>query len=370
MFSSKGGRLVQPSAFSITMKKKKSARGGSAFGGKIKMPEKFSDEPKGLVICYLGAGKGKTTAAVGMAARAAGAGMNVYILQFVKAASQSAEKITEGEWPVSSEIDFFDFLERKLGSSWGNNNLSRPFGAPSPRFGDGKKERTSFSLLVHLKMTGQFIFEDKKLRAKTGGKYRLFNKPNTPKVLLPSKHTHVIFYFSDGSKLYFNDIRKFGYLKLVRGNELDQVKELKEYGPEPLDKKFTIGAFCSAAQKSPHGKIKEVLMNPKIVAGIGNIYSDEILFHAKVRPERKVASIKQQELRKIYQNIKLVLKKAIAAKGSSVGDFVRTDGSWGQMGKFHFVYGRKGQKCKKCGTIIQSVKLGGRTASFCPRCQK
>lgn len=105
---------------------------------KIKMPEKFSDEPKGLVICYLGAGKGKTTAAMGMAVRAAGVGMNVYILQFVKAAASSSAQIQEGEWPVSSEIDFFDFLEQKLGSSWGNNNLSRPFGAPSPSIGEGK----------------------------------------------------------------------------------------------------------------------------------------------------------------------------------------------------------------------------------------
>lgn len=228
----------------------------------------------------------------------------------------------------------------------------------------------SLHLLIHLKMTGQFIFEDKKLRAKTHGLYRMFNKLSAPKVLLPGKHTHVIFTFSDASHLYFNDIRKFGYLKLVRDDELDQVKELKEYGPEPLDKKFTTGVFCSAAQKTPHGKIKEVLMDPKTVAGIGNIYSDEILFLSGVRPERTVSRIQNLEFRKIYSNIKLVLKKAIKAKGSSVGDFVRTDGSWGGFGKFHFVYGRKGQKCKKCGTIITSVKLNGRTGSFCPKCQR
>ena len=226
------------------------------------------------------------------------------------------------------------------------------------------------SMLVHLKMTGQFIFEDKTLRQKTHGKYRMLNKLNAPFVELPGKHTHVIFYFTDGSILYFNDVRKFGYLKIVRDDEISQVKELNEYGPEPLDKKFTYSIFKSAVTKRPNGKIKQVLMDNKVVVGIGNIYSDEILFHAKVRPTRAVSSLNDNELKAIYKFIKPVLLKGIKAKGSSVGDFVRTDGTWGQMVKFHFVYGRKGQKCKNCGSIIESIKLGGRTGSFCPKCQK
>jgi formamidopyrimidine-DNA glycosylase len=232
--------------------------------------------------------------------------------------------------------------------------------------------RTSgpLSMLVHLKMTGQFIFEDAKLRAKTGGKYRMLNKLNAPFVELPGKHTHVIFYFIDGSILYFNDVRKFGYLKLVRDDELSSVKELNEFGPEPLDKKFTPLLLFTAVNNKRGLKIKQVLMDPKVVAGIGNIYSDEILFHAGVRPTRAVSSLTNKELKAIYKWIKPVLVKGIKAKGSSVGDFVRTDGTWGQMGKFHFVYGRKGQKCKKCGSIIEAVKLGGRTGSFCPKCQK
>ncbi len=227
-----------------------------------------------------------------------------------------------------------------------------------------------WSMLVHLKMTGQFIFEDKALRKKTGGKYRLLNKASAPLKPLPDKHTHVVFEFTDASKLYFNDVRKFGYLKLVHDEDIDKVKELKEFGPEPLEKEFTPFLFFTAVKNRNGGKIKEVLMDAKVVAGIGNIYSDEILFLSGVRPERKVSSIKYQVLSKIHKNIKKVLLKGIEAKGSSVGDFVRTDGSWGVMGKFHFVYGRKGQKCKKCGTIILSTKVGGRTASFCPKCQK
>ncbi len=227
-----------------------------------------------------------------------------------------------------------------------------------------------WSMLVHLKMTGQFIFEDQKQRAKTGGKYRLLNKKTALLEHLPSKHTHVVFYFTDGSVLYFNDVRKFGYLKLVHDDEIGQVKELKEFGPEPLEKHFTFEVFSAQVKKRARGKIKQVLMDNKVVAGIGNIYSDEILFLSGIRPERKVINIQERELREAYANTKKVLAKAIKAKGSSVGDFVRTDGSWGQMGKFHFVYGRSGQKCKKCGAIVQSVKLGGRTASFCPHCQK
>jgi formamidopyrimidine-DNA glycosylase len=227
-----------------------------------------------------------------------------------------------------------------------------------------------WSLLAHLKMTGQFIFEDKNLRARTKGRYRLLNKLTAPLVSLPAKHTHVVFEFTDKSKLYFNDIRKFGYLKLVHDDEIEEVRELKEYGPEPLDKKFIYPRFVTAVKKRGYGKIKLVLMDPKVVAGIGNIYSDEILFHAKVRPIRRVSSLTEEDLKAIYANMGPVLKKGIEAKGSSVGDFIRTDGSWGKMGKYHYVYGREGQKCKVCGTIIVSVKLNGRTGSYCPKCQR
>ncbi|MDE2311491.1 MAG: hypothetical protein KGJ93_00170 [Patescibacteria group bacterium] len=138
----------------------------------------------------------------------------------------------------------------------------------SPRL---RRTGDPLSMLVHLKMTGQFIFEDQKLRTKTGGKYRMFNNLAAPLIPLPGKHTHVIFNFADGSRLYFNDIRKFGYLKLVRNDELGRIKELKEYGPEPLDEKFTISAFLTAVKNAERRKIKQVLMDPKVVAGIGNI---------------------------------------------------------------------------------------------------
>lgn len=223
------------------------------------------------------------------------------------------------------------------------------------------------AMLVHLKMTGQFIYETKAGAKRTGSKYRILNKKTAPLVKMPSKHTHVVFRFTDGSTLYYNDMRQFGYLRIVQDKDLDSVKEFSQYGPEPLSKEFTFEVFKAALKNRKKIAIKLALMDVKMVVGIGNIYSDEILYHAGVRPQRKVASLTQKELKAIFEQIKPVLELAVKAKGSSVGDFIRTDGKWGQMGKHHFVYGRKGQECKRCGTIIKSLKLGGRTASYCPK---
>lgn len=222
-------------------------------------------------------------------------------------------------------------------------------------------------MLAHLKMTGQFIFEDKAQAKKTGSQYRILNKLTAPLVKLPTKHTHVVFYFTDGSTLFYNDLRQFGYLRVVKDADIENVKEFKEYGPEPLIKSFTFAIFQQALQNRKKIPIKLALMDTKVVVGIGNIYSDEILYHARVRPDRKVATLTLSELRAVYKQIKPVLQAGIKYKGSSVGDFIRTDGKWGSMGKHHFVYGRKKQPCLGCGTIIQSMKLGGRTASFCPK---
>ncbi len=218
-------------------------------------------------------------------------------------------------------------------------------------------------------MTGQFIFEDTKLRKKSGGKYRILNKPTAPFVKFPTKHTHVIFTFSDNSLLYFSDVRKFGYLKVLKDTEVDKVKELQTFGPEPLSKDFTFQGFKDKIGNRKSVSIKLFLMDPKVVTGIGNIYSDEILFHAKVRPDRKVSKLTDAELKQIFKYIPIVLKQAIKYKGSSVGDFVRTDGQWGSMGKHHWVYGRYKETCKSCGTDLKRVTLGGRTGTYCPNCQ-
>jgi formamidopyrimidine-DNA glycosylase len=116
--------------------------------------------------------------------------------------------------------------------------------------------------------------------------------------------------------------------------------------------------------------LKQFLLEPKLIAGIGNIYSDEIAFYAKVRPTRKIKSLKDHEKKLVYKGTIKILQDAVDHYGSSVGDFVRPSGDWGTYGLLHKVYGRAGEKCKNCGTIIKSLKFGGRTGSYCPTCQK
>jgi formamidopyrimidine-DNA glycosylase len=224
-----------------------------------------------------------------------------------------------------------------------------------------------YSLLIHLKMTGQLIFLGKKHLEK---KINLLNIENISPVHLPAKSTHVIFDFTDGSKLFYNDSRQFGYLKLVSDEELPKVKELSEFGPEPLDKKFAFEVFEKILFKRPKAKLKQFLLDPKTIAGIGNIYSDEILFFAKILPTRTVADLSQTEQTRLFKGIKKILRDAVNHYGSSVGDFVRPSGDWGTYGLLHKVYGRSGQKCKACGSVIKSLKFNGRTGSYCPVCQK
>ncbi|MGE5298379.1 MAG: bifunctional DNA-formamidopyrimidine glycosylase/DNA-(apurinic or apyrimidinic site) lyase [Acidobacteriaceae bacterium] len=224
-----------------------------------------------------------------------------------------------------------------------------------------------YSILIHLKMTGQLIYLSKKDLAK---QVRLLNIENYPKTSLPAKSTHVIFDLSDGSRLFYNDMRQFGYLKLVTDKELPDVKELNEFGPEPLSKDFTFEVFERLLKRRAKAQVKPWLTDPKIIAGIGNIYSDEILFFAKIKPTRVIQSLSDFEKTLLFEGIKTILMDAVKHYGSSVGDFVRPSGDWGKYGLKHKVYGREGKPCKACGSTIKSIKFNGRTGSFCPHCQK
>ncbi len=224
-----------------------------------------------------------------------------------------------------------------------------------------------FALLVHLKMTGQLIFLDRK---HLGKQIRLLNTEKIPPVRLPAKSTHVIFEFIDGSKMFYNDYRQFGYLKLVTDKELPNVKELQDYGPEPLDKKFTYEVFEKILERRPEAQAKPLLLDQNLIAGIGNIYSDEILYYAKLRPTRTIRTLTLTERKRLFKGIKRILTDAVSHAGSSVWEFVRPNGEWGTYGLMHKVYGRAGEKCKVCGSIIKSIKFNGRTGSFCPVCQR
>jgi len=197
------------------------------------------------------------------------------------------------------------------------------------------------SLIFHLKLTGQLIFNGK-----------------------PSPYTRKVFNFDDGSRLVFNDARKFGWWKKVK-----ETKEIeKEFGPEPLEIDFE--TFKNLLTKRPNAKIKPLLMDQKFIAGIGNVYSDEVLYAAKVHPLRHVKTLNSKEIEQIFQNIRKILNAAIKHQGSSVEYYRDACGKEGHYVKYHKVYQKEGQKCRRCGTIIKRIKIGGRSAHFCPFCQK
>ena len=223
-----------------------------------------------------------------------------------------------------------------------------------------------YTLFVHLKMTGQLIYAKKNEQKLM----KIFNAASSRRLLLPHEYTHVIFRFTDGSRLYYNDLRQFGYLRLVPDSEIGNVRELALYGPEPLSRDFTLAYLKAKARSRPRAAVKLFLMDPAVVAGIGNIYSDEILYRAGIRPERPARDLAGAKWKKLFAAIAKVLKEGLVHHGSSVGDYFRVDGSEGTYGRVHRVYGRGGERCRRCQSVIKTVKLGGRTGSYCPKCQK
>ncbi|MFH0852726.1 MAG: DNA-formamidopyrimidine glycosylase [bacterium] len=211
-----------------------------------------------------------------------------------------------------------------------------------------------WSMLVHLKMSGRLIFRRK------GEKLQEQDE----------KWNHLIYEFFDGSRLFHNDLRQFGYVKLVKTAELAEFFEKEKLGPEPLEKDFMIDDFAAILKKRPNAKIKQFLMDPSNVAGIGNIYSDEILFFAGMHPLRRASGLKTTEIKKIFDGIKKILTEALKFRGSSDRDYLDALGREGNYVPHLKVYGREGEKCKKCGEIIERLKIGGRSTHFCPACQR
>lgn len=215
-------------------------------------------------------------------------------------------------------------------------------------------------LLAHMKMTGQLIYASKgKLTA--GGH-------NFPKLgELPNKYSHIIISFADGSRLFFNDMRQFGYMKIV--DERGLKKAESKFGVEPLQDNFSLEKFLESI-RGKKTSIKVFLLNQKNVAGIGNIYADEILFDAGIRPSRKIESLSKKDIGKIYLSCNKIIKKAIKKRGTTFSDYVDGNGNKGNFTNCLKVYQRQGKKCKRCKTRINKTKIGGRGTYYCPKCQK
>jgi formamidopyrimidine-DNA glycosylase len=221
-------------------------------------------------------------------------------------------------------------------------------------------------LLIHQKLTGHLLLGKWKLE-----KGKWISEISGPLSNDPMNNfLHLIFWLDDKRQLALSDLRKFAKVELLNKEELE--KELKSLGPEPLEKDFSFEKFKETLRpaQGKKGKIKQVLMDQEVIAGIGNIYSDEILWQAKIHPFKDVSKLKEEELKEIFSAIKEILKKAIAAKGESISDFRRISGEKGGFDPLRKVYRREGEKCPRCGTIIKKIKIGGRSAHFCPNCQK
>lgn len=218
-------------------------------------------------------------------------------------------------------------------------------------------------ILIHLKMTGHLLVISDQWAVDQNGKWQTGTKEllGDPQ----NQFIRIIFKLSSGLQLAFSDLRKFAYIKLV--NEKGLKENLKEYGPEVLEISFEEFANIVKEKNSP---IKKILMDQKVLAGIGNIYSDEILFKASIHPLRKANSLKQEELKKIYQSIGFILNQALKERGTSISDFRNISGERGRYDKIRQVYRREGGACKRCGQKIKCLKIGGRSSYFCPGCQK
>ena len=221
----------------------------------------------------------------------------------------------------------------------------------------------SLTILAHLGMTGKFYIFDNNKKYKTSFYYSV--KKND------SKHDHLTLFLNKGFKLIYNDVRKFGFIKLFQSQNVFESKHLKHLGPEPLTEDFNI-SYVSNYFLNKKIKIKNLLMNQKFIGGLGNIYSNEILYLCGISPNRIVKKITKQELVKIVKFTKNVLKKSISQGGSSIKDFVNAEGENGNFQQTFNVYNREKRKCKtkKCTGIIKKISTSGRSSFFCSRCQK
>jgi len=206
----------------------------------------------------------------------------------------------------------------------------------------------NYSLIVHFRMTGRLIYYKEKGAV--------------------DKHTHVVFYLEQG-ELHYSDIRKFGRIQVVSTPNIHAVPFLAKLGPEPLDETFNFIVLGQQLAKK-RGNIKAALLDQTVLAGLGNIYTDEALFKAGILPQRNVESLKVSEIILLYDSICEVLKEGIKAGGTSFRDYRDADGNKGLFQESLMVYGRAGQDCKICGQKLSKVKVAGRTTVYCPGCQK
>ncbi len=207
-----------------------------------------------------------------------------------------------------------------------------------------------YTMLIHLKMTGQLTVKN----------------PSDPL----ETWTHVIFFLSDGDQLRFRDQRKFGYIRLVKTDRLAKSTALVDLGPEPLSSDFSLELFKDRLARRQNAQLKSLLLDQRFLVGIGNIYSDEILFESHLKPTRRVNTLNNGEVSALFKAIKTILDDAIRLRGSSFSQFVDLAGKPGDFVQHHKVYRREGLSCLRDDRgVIKKTKISGRSSCYCPSCQ-
>jgi len=223
---------------------------------------------------------------------------------------------------------------------------------------------SAYSLVIHLKMTGQLVFVSPEARFGAG-------HPNDSLVgELPDRSTRVTFTFADDSRLFFNDQRKFGWVRLIPTTEVPNIDFMRKVGPEPLDPTFTAEDFFERLQRRKNTSIKAALLDQSVIAGVGNIYADESLWGAKIHPATVVHTVSKQKIRTLFDELQYVLKLAIEKGGSSDKNYVNAEGKKGSYLSFARVFRREGLACPRCNTTIEKLRVAGRGTHICPHCQK
>ncbi|MCX7778952.1 MAG: bifunctional DNA-formamidopyrimidine glycosylase/DNA-(apurinic or apyrimidinic site) lyase [Patescibacteria group bacterium] len=208
----------------------------------------------------------------------------------------------------------------------------------------------NYSLVIHLKLTGRIIFK-KKLEKQ-------------------DKESHLIYEFNDNTFLIHHDFRQFGWVKLIKTQDLENYFQKEGFGPEPLEKNFTLEKFKELLSKKPRQKIKPLLMDQTFLAGVGNVYAQEACWGAKILPTRIVKTLSEKEISDLYHYLLKILKESIKYRGSSVDAYLDAEGKAGEYVAHLKVYDRQGKKCFRCGNRIKRITLAGRGTYFCPECQK
>ena len=223
---------------------------------------------------------------------------------------------------------------------------------------------SGYTLVTHLKMTGQLVFDSPKEHFGAG-------HPNDSLVAhLPDKSTRVTLGFEDGSSLFFNDQRKFGWMRLLPTDTVTDLPFIAKLGPEPLEPGFTWQVLRERLKRRARSNVKSALLDQTVLAGVGNIYADEALWGAKIHPSTLVGQVSARQIQRLHQELLAVLRLSIDQGGSSNHTYVDAEGNRGSYMKFANVFRRDGQPCPRCGTTIAKLRVAGRGTHICPKCQQ